>query len=174
MWACYSSSLATQVQWPHAKSPMSAPERTSPGQFPPRPKRRDCIVASDSGCRNHDLTFWSPACWTGQAFGSTAVRFLGLLIVRSDLPTTGVGTGSVGVGLTVKTPRILHPGCPDRVPHNPIVPGSSPDGPTTSIEFVALWHRDRGIGVPWCRAWRTASTAHAIMSPVWLTWLAAG
>jgi hypothetical protein len=36
------------------------------------------------------------------------------------------------------------------------VTGSSPSGPTTSIEIMALWHWDQGIGIPWCIAWRGA------------------
>jgi hypothetical protein len=42
------------------------------------------------------------------------------------------------------------------------VTGSSPSGPTTPIEFMALLHWDQGIGVPWCITWRSAWTGNSV------------
>ena len=59
-------------------------------------------------------------------------RFFDLPASRSESPTTGFGIGSVGIGPTVKTLGILQLTGPVRGTHNPLVPGSSPGGPTIS------------------------------------------
>ena len=63
-------------------------------------------------------------------------RFFDLPSFRSESPTTGFGMGSVGVGSTEKTLGILQLTGPDRGTHNPLVPGSSPSGPTIFINFI--------------------------------------
>ena len=42
----------------------------------------------------------------------------------------------------------------EKVPHNPLVPGSSPSRPTTSIEVMALGIEAGGCIVCLCVSWR--------------------
>jgi hypothetical protein len=59
-------------------------------------------------------------------------RFFDLPTTRSESRLRRFGIVSVGVGSAEKTLRILQLADPVRVPHNPLVPGSSPGGPTIS------------------------------------------
>ena len=63
-------------------------------------------------------------------------RFFDLPASRSESPIIWFGIGSVGVGPTVKTLGILQLTGTERGTHNPLVPGSSPGGPTISINFL--------------------------------------
>jgi len=74
---------------------------------------------------------------TGSDFGfRKPFRFFGLPVSRPAFHTIGFGMGSVGIGSTEKTLEILRLAGSMRVPHNPLVEGSSPSRPTISIKFL--------------------------------------
>ena len=65
-------------------------------------------------------------------------RFFDFPASRSESPTTGFGMGSGEIGPTVNSLRIIQLAGPERVPHNSLVAGSSPTGPTNP-------HRIHGV-----------------------------
>ena len=105
-----------------SQTPNSADHRNIPHG---RPRAQTAISAVRFG-GGSDFGFHKPS------------PFFDLTASRSESRLRRLGLGSVGVGSAEKTLRILQLAGPVRVPHNPLVPGSSPGGPTIFYQIHSL------------------------------------